>query len=97
MAESEKVWFDPVHRCVDFGSFKGNPPEPWVPATLSWEKPETEAQKQRKRLENAARNCIRPYEGKHGAKEREDDISQLMACYDLIHPTSTSGTGTNAK
>lgn len=84
MAETEKVWFDPVHRRVDFGSFKGNPTDPWVTATLSWEKPETEAQRRRKRLENAARNCIRPYEGKHGAKEREDDIAQLMACYDLI-------------
>lgn len=47
-------------------------------------KPETDAQRRRKRLENAARNCIRPYEGKHGAAEREDDIAQLMACYDLI-------------
>ena len=85
---AEKVWFDPVHRRVDFGSFKSKPVHPWVPATLSWDKTETESQKRRKRLENAARNVIRKYPGKHGEKERESDIAELMGCYDLIHSQS---------
>lgn len=91
MAESEKVWFDPVHRRIDFGSFKGNPSDPWITATLTWEKPQTEEHKRRERVENALNNCVRAYKGKHAEAERSSDIAEFMACYDMIHSTPTSG------